>query len=275
MRSLILLLGTLWLGNATAAPLSWQGRLIDTTGAPLTGSHDVSVQLWDAMSGGSTVGPATDLTMTLDNGYAHITLDNDGSEFLAGDLYIEVAVDTVVLEPRHVIARVPVAMVTDRIRVAASPLGACDSTAQGRVYYDTSDSSLQICVDGSWTPIAGASSGSSCVAGSQPFGAEGINSFTVAAAEGCDTLRFEIQGAGGGATLSPGTGGTGGFVEATVPVSALGGASTLQVVVGGGGEGASCGGGTNGAGGGGLSGVFLDNFTPLAVAGGGAGAGAA
>ena len=116
MRRLIGLLA-FTLGTAHAAPttLTHSLRVTDDLGAPVNGETPVTVSLWtDATSEATTHRLWTvSLTPTLENGYATLTLSDDGSGgviqdyWFAGDVWVDVVVDGVDLGARTPITEVP------------------------------------------------------------------------------------------------------------------------------------------------------------------------
>ena len=120
MRSHLQLLVVTALAVAVASP-AWavpakfnqQGRLLDTSGQPLTGTHALVFALYDASTGGVQQWSESHST-DFDNGYYTVTLGDvtplDHTLFSGAPLWLEIAVDGVTLEPRQEVAAVPWAL---------------------------------------------------------------------------------------------------------------------------------------------------------------------
>lgn len=86
--------------SALAVPmeLTHQGRLLDSTGTPLDGGHDLTFTLSDAPTGGTVVWSETS-TLNFDGGFYSAALGADSSNpldldaFDADELYLAIAVD--------------------------------------------------------------------------------------------------------------------------------------------------------------------------------------
>ncbi|HCP45299.1 MAG TPA: collagen-like protein, partial [Deltaproteobacteria bacterium] len=98
---------------AVPAKFTQQGRLLDTGGQPLTGTHALAFSLYDADTGGVEQWFEYHST-DFDNGYYTVTLGDvtplDDALFSGAPLWLEIAVDGVTLEPRQEIAAVPWAL---------------------------------------------------------------------------------------------------------------------------------------------------------------------
>ncbi len=120
MRHLILL-GVLAPSVASAVPLEFQhqGRLFDALGAPLAGSQDLHLALYDAPSGGTAFWSET-ITTTVDAGYYSVQLGGgsalDTDDFDGGDVWLEIAVGTGPALPN----RLPMASVPYAFRAATA-----------------------------------------------------------------------------------------------------------------------------------------------------------
>ena len=107
--ALALLLST----QAFAAPtvLTHQGRLLDSTGTPLTGSQTLDVALFDDPSGGTELWSES-LSTSLDAGYFSVLLGEQTpitADVLEDELYVEITVNGDTL-PRRRVASVPWAL---------------------------------------------------------------------------------------------------------------------------------------------------------------------
>ncbi|MBT3223258.1 MAG: hypothetical protein HN348_29650, partial [Proteobacteria bacterium] len=100
--------------NAAPLQLHHQGRLMDATGVPLVGAHDLAVSLYDKEKNGNLLW-VEELSVDFDNGYFAIVLGEDGNNPLEddnflGDVFVEVAVNGMLLDDRHPVVSVPFAI---------------------------------------------------------------------------------------------------------------------------------------------------------------------
>ena len=144
---------------ALAVPLSatHQGHLADSAGTPLEGTHDLTVSLWDAPSGGNELWSDT-IATPFENGFYAVVLGQDGAgtpldaSVLAGDdVFVSLSVDQgAEISPRQRVSSVPFAVRAD---VATSLKGGSVDATEIKVGGNTVISS-----DGgiSWTSITDA-----------------------------------------------------------------------------------------------------------------------
>ncbi len=98
MRHLTLLAALSLSTSALAVPLQVQnqGRLFDGAGSPLTGSHDLTIALYDAPSGGTAL-YQEDINTAFDNGFYAVTFGAGDmlaeGDFDGQDLWIGLAID--------------------------------------------------------------------------------------------------------------------------------------------------------------------------------------
>lgn len=103
--------------RAQPSAFNFQGRLNDGT-SPANGRYDLHFKLFNAITGGTQVGPTLDKANTmLVNGVFSTTLDFGGATFTTGDLFLEISVrpngspnSHVVLGARQQIMSVPFAV---------------------------------------------------------------------------------------------------------------------------------------------------------------------
>lgn len=144
LSPLVLLLAPL----ASAADLPWQGRLLDATGTPLNGSHDVRLALWDAPTDGVEQYALALDDVTIDAGYLAATLQPADS-LVTGELFLQVSVDGSALGPRQPLARVPRAASAEHVSgwvdlSVSDDFGeAC--TVEGRMGFERGTQSLIVC----------------------------------------------------------------------------------------------------------------------------------
>ena len=144
-RSLALVLGCLLATTAAAVPLelSHQGRLSDSAGAPLTGSHTLTFSLYDSASA-TTAFWTEDHTTDLDAGYFSVVLGSQGSaintEAFAGDtVFLGISVDgDAELGDRLPLLSVPYALRADvATSVTGGPIDATEIKVGGNVVVDS------------------------------------------------------------------------------------------------------------------------------------------
>ena len=99
--------------SAVPAKLAQQGRVLDSAGAPLEGSHEMGFALLDAASGGTELWSES-RTADFDNGYYSIILGEDvpldDLLFDSEGVWLEVVIDGEVLSPRQEVVSVPYAL---------------------------------------------------------------------------------------------------------------------------------------------------------------------
>lgn len=149
--------------SAVPARLTWQGRLLDPLGAPIDGTREISVRLFDDPVGSDPIADllhAETVTTAVADGYVSIVLgaagDLDAGD-LAGDVWLEIAVDGAALSPRTLLSDSPRAAVTvtagNGLRIGTTDT--CDATTFGTLRFHESGSTgaLQICTAGQWKTI--------------------------------------------------------------------------------------------------------------------------
>ena len=115
------MLGLLLLSQALAVPLqlTQQGRLLDSTGASVTGSHYLHFSIHDGLMGGTQLWSET-LLVNFNNGYYATVLGTDGqnnpldSDTLSQyPVYLEIQLDSnAAMSPRQAINSVPYAQIS-------------------------------------------------------------------------------------------------------------------------------------------------------------------
>jgi len=104
--------GKISLAGAVASSFSYQGRLTDSDGVPLRGSHNLVFQLWDDASAGSQVGGeiVRDDVDTMTNGLFTVELAVPEDTFIGQALWLRIEVDGQWLSPRQELLPVPYAL---------------------------------------------------------------------------------------------------------------------------------------------------------------------
>jgi len=102
--------GSLLLGGAVASRISYQGRLTDAGGNPLSGSYNLVFQLWNAATAGGQVGSnIVKNGVGVSGGLFTVELDVPQSAFDGQALWLQVQVSGQTLAPRQALLPVPYA----------------------------------------------------------------------------------------------------------------------------------------------------------------------
>ena len=100
---------------ASPGPMTWQGRLLDSTGEPLQGDHEITFRLYDAATNGTAVWSETH-TLVLAQGYASTVLGGQTDLATAGldtgDRWLAIELAAVELS-RQLLSAVPRAAEAD------------------------------------------------------------------------------------------------------------------------------------------------------------------
>lgn len=92
---------------------TYQGKLTDASGAPMTGPHDLVLSLHDAAEMGNQVGSNVSLTgVSVTNGLFSVLLDFGSAPFNGQRLWLETVVNGTRLVPRTELTAVPYALAT-------------------------------------------------------------------------------------------------------------------------------------------------------------------
>lgn len=140
------------LATALAAPtdLTWQGRLLDSDGAPLQGTHALTLTLHGHATANAPLAAPALVSAYVNDGYASVPLDGLASPLAtASAAWLEIAVGGQVLAPRQPLGAVPYAIVASRVAAGPSPASAtCD--AIGAIAWDTGEGGLRVCDGSIW-----------------------------------------------------------------------------------------------------------------------------
>jgi hypothetical protein len=98
--------------DAATTAFTYQGKLTNSAGVPLTGSHDMTFKLYDADAGGAQVGSTVTLTgVNVSAGLFTVGLDFGASPFASGAArWLETTVAGTVLSPRAALTAAPYAL---------------------------------------------------------------------------------------------------------------------------------------------------------------------
>jgi hypothetical protein len=163
MRVVLAGFGLVWAVAASATPieLAHQGRILDVSGQPFEGEHDITVSLWTAQApAGVPVWTESHVNNQVSNGYFSLRLGDTtplGSELLTSSLFLQVQVESTVLTPREELVHVPLAAQAEEATLThhIAVEGAADQptcTDPGAIVYDTSISAVRVCAGGVWDP---------------------------------------------------------------------------------------------------------------------------
>ncbi len=142
LGGLVWMLMPVWIHAAPAVgtAFTYQGRLT-MAGAPATGSYDFKFTLYNALTGGSTVGSVvTKSAVTVNGGVFTVTLDYGSSAFNGSPRWLEIAVKPAggasytTLSPRQPISPVPYAISVPWSGISAMPAGFADGVDNGTSY---------------------------------------------------------------------------------------------------------------------------------------------
>jgi hypothetical protein len=152
MIPVLALLSSIGVAEAAPVQLSHSGRVLDTVGTPISGTHDLRVRLLRADTSAAHTESFDDVA--IDGGYYQVVLGSvtalDHSVFASPPLTVEVAVDGQVLglQPLLAVGNAASATRTDTIDVVS--LSGTSCTTAGRIVWNTATSDLQVCVGGTW-----------------------------------------------------------------------------------------------------------------------------
>jgi hypothetical protein len=145
-------------GVAAATPIAvgHQGRLLDADGAPVTGSYDLTITLYDGSSPeASDVWARTYTGVPVEAGYYALQLEQglpslDTNLFDRPEVWVGVTVNGgEPLGPRNRLLATPTAGVASAVPV--SSIGGC--TGSGSIRWNPSLRTLQVCDSGSWAEV--------------------------------------------------------------------------------------------------------------------------
>ena len=124
--------GEVTIAGTVASKISYQGRLTDAAGNPLSGNYDMEFQFWNAATGGSQVGSTIAKSgVPVTNGLFNVELDVEQDDFNGQELWLQVRVRPSGgswdpwMTPRQQILPVPYAL---SLRPGAHILGTLDNS---------------------------------------------------------------------------------------------------------------------------------------------------
>lgn len=149
----------LWFTLAFAGniELAHQARLLDAQGEPIDGTVDLAVSLWNSEMGTAPADLAWRGTFSqtpVSSGYVSVVLG--GTDALPSsvldtpELWVQHELGAA-LPGRSLLYRVPIAEVANRVPVAASAGGSCDT--EGALVFDRSAQALRVCSGTNWLDV--------------------------------------------------------------------------------------------------------------------------
>ena len=90
--------------------INYQGRLTDTGGTPLDGTYPMRFEIYDIVTGGTSLWDSGLVSVDVDNGLFNVELDVDPSDFNGQALWLRIYVDPDWLTPRQELVPVPYAV---------------------------------------------------------------------------------------------------------------------------------------------------------------------
>ncbi len=155
MRSFLPLLLLALTTQASAVPLelTHQGRVLNATGVPLNGPSPMTVAVYAASTGGSSLWTETFTSVDIEDGRYSLQLTSlESADFDGSTRYLQVTVDGVIQLPRTPILSVPYAIRAGAVTLSDEP-GPCTSEAAGTLRF--TGGTLQLCdgVDVDWQTV--------------------------------------------------------------------------------------------------------------------------
>ncbi len=169
MRTLALLLA-LATSTASAAPLSltWQGRLLDTLGSPVSGNETLTVDLFSDINA-VTPDWTDDFSQDVDSGFFSIEIGSNTplptDLFSGGDVWIQVSTAAGALSGRQHLTSVPFSLVSAGITVDSSTPNPFTCDTAGATVYDSAADGVRVCDGTDWKWVRSETCGPTDTAG--------------------------------------------------------------------------------------------------------------
>ncbi len=144
------------LAHAVPVELTHQARLLDAVGAPVNGTHTVTVALYGSLEGGTPISSTDFVGIQVDDGYVSVNLPVDTDDLAASAIWVGYSIDATPISPRQPLTHTPWAaraLVADRLPTGTLPTGAC--TDIGRVSFDPDLGLLSACGSSGWAVVGG------------------------------------------------------------------------------------------------------------------------
>ena len=155
--------------SASAADLHLQIRLLNDLGAPVSGSHDVTIAIYDDATPGADVScyTATLGATVFSDGYASLTLSNVDPACAQGDKWVAIAIGSPAVEfsPRQQLGATPRSLTADHVAGYVDLFVDTDfsdgpgCTVEGRMAWESGSSSIVVCDGSDWIQFGSGGAG--------------------------------------------------------------------------------------------------------------------
>lgn len=117
---------------AVSSGISYQGRLFDSGGSPLDGTHTMRFIVYDAEIGGSALWDSGNMNVTVEDGLFRVQLSVDQADFDGQALWLSIIVAGETLSPRQEILPAPYALsLRPGADIVGDSVSAADATLAG------------------------------------------------------------------------------------------------------------------------------------------------
>ncbi len=161
-RIVFLIIAATFAGHAVAessTTFTYQGRLLDG-GVPASGSYNIDVSLWDALSGGGQISSTIVFNgLAVADGLFTVQLDFGASAFDNAPRWLEISVNGGELTPRQPITRAPYAIQTRGILVDENNRVGIGTTSPQHLLHVVGDAGTAHAIYGRNTETTSASAG--------------------------------------------------------------------------------------------------------------------
>jgi len=221
----------------TIGPMNYQGRLLDNTGIPLTGSYNFKVRIYDAISGGTLKFSENQNSVAVDDGVYSFLISTGTSPTGTWDinlwntpsLYLEIEVNSQILTPRQLLASAPFAFQANLALTTNNALALGGVSAS---QYNNTLASICTSGKGKWLELANAGAGACLGIGASFPGPTQVNWNTLTASNdftNLDLSRANISGIKFGSPTAANMTGTL-FAATTYSVAGMSGANLTNTV---------------------------------------------
>jgi hypothetical protein len=169
MRAIAILLAVAT-STASAAPLSltWQGRLLDSLGAPVNGNQTLTVDLFGDVNA-VTPDWTDDFSEDVDGGFFSVQIGSNTplptDLFSGGDVWIQVSTAAGALSGRQHLTSVPFSLVSAGITVDSITPNPFTCDTAGATVYDSAAAGVRVCDGADWKWVRSETCGPTGTAG--------------------------------------------------------------------------------------------------------------
>ena len=186
----------------TIGPMNYQGRLLDSSGVPVTGSYLFKVRIYDAASGGTLKFSEQHNSVAVNDGVYSFLVSTGTNSTGAWDialwntpqLFLEIEVNSEILSPRHLMAATPYAYQANLALTTNNALALGGTSA---AQYNSTLQAICVSGKGKWLELANGGAGSCLGVGAQFPGPARVNWNTLTANSNftnLDLSRANISG---------------------------------------------------------------------------------